>query len=251
MISWRSIRWTGQLSRERYFIFAGDSTFVEKRNMNNNRGFFVYALVLMIGAVLGIVGTTSYLTLKSLKAAEPALFWTFVGSVGTCIGSTFTAISVIVAAYSFASQARRSRESQSVDMLLKLSHEFDGPRLQKARALACHTLQKKPTEGCGSTDAVIDFFEQVGLFARRGLVSTEFVWHEFYYAVFHYYHITKPYRDETRKRDITIWDDFETLYKALSTLQEKRVRNSPKQPTTAERAEFITTEMRLLEQPIS
>ncbi|AKM39550.1 hypothetical protein NL30_06385 [Burkholderia contaminans] len=131
-------------------------------------------------------------------------------------------------------------------MLLKLSHEFDGMRLQRARAIACKTLQQNPIEGCGSIDTVIDFFEQVGLFVRRNLVSTEFVWHEFYYSIFHYYHLTKTYREEIRKIDVTIWDDFELLYEALATLQEKRVRHSLARPTSNELAEFIASEMRLL-----
>ncbi|MFM0368414.1 DUF4760 domain-containing protein [Paraburkholderia aspalathi] len=200
-----------------------------------------YVAFLVIGLMLGAFGAASYLTMKSLKTDQSPLFWTSVGTVATCIGSAFTAFSVLVAAWSFASQARRAKASQDVAMLLKLSDEYDSPRFQKARASTCVGLQADPPQ---VSHVVIDFFEQVGLLERYGLINTEFVWHKFYYPIFHYYHLTQQYREEVRKSDSTVWDDFESLYTSIAALQEKRVSNSPTRPTKQENSDFLAAEVR-------
>ncbi|WP_429252287.1 DUF4760 domain-containing protein [Paraburkholderia sp. GAS333] len=148
---------------------------------------------------------------------------------------------MLVAAWSFASQARRARASQDVVLLLRMSDEFDSPRFQKVRASTCEGLLETPPQ---VSHAVIDFFEQVGLLERYGLISTEFVWHKFYYPIFHYYHLTQKYREEVRRSDSTVWDDFESLYTRISALQEKRVPHSPVRPTMQENVDFLNAEMR-------
>jgi hypothetical protein len=114
--------------------------------------------------------------------------------------------------------------------------------MRKARATAAESLKHDPTKSHPSIDAVIDYFEQLGLLVRREVIDVEFAWHEFYESFFHYYHLTAQYRAAVAETDSTIWADVEYLYSQVTNAQERAARGSPRAPTPAELRTFVDSE---------
>ena len=132
-------------------------------------------------------------------------------------------------------------------MLFKLTETFDSPRMRETRYCASHYLQSTQLKGSGVSsnahvDSVLDFFEQVALLERRGAIQTEFVWHAFYEWIFNYYHLTKSYRSELHKSDLTVWADLEMLYARVLARQGTDAATSP---THRELVAFVDEEKAL------
>ncbi|BAX58367.1 hypothetical protein KEC55_12540 [Burkholderia cepacia] len=205
---------------------------------------FPCALSFLAGIALGGFILASYLSVKALKLSDPTQYWTMVGSLGTCVGSLIAVSGLFVAAFSFRAQVRQNSTALGVDVLLKLSEHFDSQRMRKARAAAAENLRQDPNKSHPAIDAVIDYFEQLGLLVRREVVDAEFAWHEFYESFFHYYHLTVRYRAVVAATDSAIWADVEYLYVQVTNIQERANRGSALVPTPAELRTFVDSEAR-------
>jgi hypothetical protein len=73
--------------------------------------------------------------------------------------------------------------------------------MRKARATAAESLKQDPSKSHPSIDAVVDYFEQLGLLVRREVIDAEFAWDEFYESFFHYYHLDAMWEGSYRKPD--------------------------------------------------
>ena len=119
--------------------------------------------------VVGAGTTTIYFATRVQPTDQQ--FWTFVGSVGTCAGTVMAAVGVLVAALSFGATVQQSRLSLGADMVLKLDESFKTPAMKSARARAAQKLAAGALTSDENVDVVLDFFEQVGLFERRGVID--------------------------------------------------------------------------------
>jgi len=198
--------------------------------------------------ILGAGAAAIYFATRILKPTDPAQFWTFVGSIGTCAGTVITAAGVLVAAFSFQSTTQQSRLSLGADMLLKLDDRFNAQGMREARARAAQKLKAQPQKTDGDVDRILDFFEGVALLERRGAIDTELVWHTFYHWLFHYYHLTKSYRTLVRESDPSVWADLEQLYIRIMSLQDRMRRAAVTRPTSSELASFVAEEVALSDQ---
>lgn len=201
------------------------------------------AAYILIGAVIPTIG----FLIGAFKSTEPAQFWPAASALGTIAGSLVTGVSVAIAAWSFRSQARQNSISLATDMLIKLTNEFDGERMQTARSRAAKFLRTMSGQTNSSVDSVLDFFEQVALLERRGAIDIEFVWHAFYNWLFHYYHLTQNYRAAASADDSTVWADLNRLYERMLQEQGNAANHAGGAPTPEQLHEFTESEIALLE----
>jgi hypothetical protein len=90
---------------------------------------------------------------------------------------------------------------------------FDSPEMLRGRkGLAEHFLSSRPPE---VQERVLEFFEDLGLFLRRGYLDEELLWNTFGFYAVRWWTICKGYTLEERKRqsDPTLFADFEDLAK--------------------------------------
>ena len=95
---------------------------------------------------------------------------------------------------------------------LTFTERFDSPAMQRDRkALAEHFLTSRPA----ISERALDFFEDLGLFLRRGYLDEELAWDTFGFYAVRWWAVCKGYILEERKRqsDSTLFTDFEDLAK--------------------------------------
>jgi len=127
-------------------------------------------------------------------------------------------------------QSDAVRADLRVRLQLTFIDRFDGERMIEARKdLARLLLSKAPHDQIEET--VMDFFEDAGLFLRRGYLDEELVWSTFgFYGVL-WWTACRNYILEERKQknDPTLFEDFEILANNLTRRDAKRglVSSSP------------------------
>lgn len=205
------------------------------------------ALALFVVGVAAFYGGGVYQAAHLVKANEDIQRWGLWGSYATCVSALVAAVAAGIAAWSFHTQTKQSKTTLGVDVLLKLDNDFSNPRMLAKRARAATALKGQPGKGSNDINGVLDFFEGVALFERRGVIETEFVWHTFYEWFATYYYLTQAYRAEERKRDPSVWADLDGLYERVSLLQGK---DQPRHPTPAELTEFLNDEIALVVDPL-
>jgi hypothetical protein len=104
-------------------------------------------------------------------------------SIATIALVLVTAGLVLVTAIAFYLQSRQNRFALGIDLLLKLDDQFDTPMMRASRRRASTYLKEKQRIHTGSDvsiddlehslDAVLDFFDQVGYFLKRGALERE------------------------------------------------------------------------------
>jgi hypothetical protein len=192
----------------------------KKRKLN----FLVLGLVLLaIGATLGFLLATVYHAGDLLNSDDAVKKWTVWGAGGTCISALIATIAVFFTMWSYRSQVQQSKIMLGVEVLMKLNDDFDGQRIRVKRARAAKALKEHTGDGYSDINSVLDFFEGVALFERRGV-------------------ITKSYRDDARKADSTTWEDIDGLYERVSAFQGDE---QARYPTPGEIAEFLNDEIAL------
>lgn len=95
---------------------------------------------------------------------------------------------------------------------LQFADRFDSPGGVTARKqLASHYLNKRPIDETPET--VLEFFEDLGLFWRRGYLDGELIWSTFGFFGVRWWAVCKDYILEERKRqsDETLFDEFKKL----------------------------------------
>jgi hypothetical protein len=211
--------------------------------MTKNK-YLLAALALLVVGLAAFYGGGAYQTAHLVKANENIQRWNLWGSYATCVSAAVAAVAAGIAAWSFHIQVQQSKTTLGVDVLLKLDNDFGSPRMLAKRARAATALKDQPGKGNSDINGVLDFFEGVALFERRGVIETEFVWHSFYEWFSTYYYLTQAYRAEERKRDHTVWLDLDGLYERVSLFQGA---DQPRHPTPAEVTEFLNDEIALVD----
>jgi len=103
---------------------------------------------------------------------------------------------------------------------LTFTARFDSPAMQRDRkSLAEHFLSSRPE----IPERVLDFFEDLGLFLRRGYLDEELAWDTFGFYAVRWWAVCRGYILEERRRrsDSTLFTDFEDLAKRLLTRDTK------------------------------
>ena len=160
----------------------------------------------------------------------------WITSIATIVLVLVTAILVLVTAGAFYFQNRHNRFALGIDLLLKLDDQFDTPMMRASRRKASTYLKEKQRIHNGSDvsiddlehslDAVLDFFDQVGYFLKRGALERGAVWSAFYHQVHHWYSNAEEYITSQRQRDATIWENFKYLDTQLVAEQMRHKRTN-------------------------
>jgi hypothetical protein len=104
---------------------------------------------------------------------------------------------------------------------LTFTARFDSPEMLRGRKeLAEHFLSSHPPE---IQEKVLELFEDLGLFLRRGYLDEELAWNTFGFYAVRWWAICKGYTLEERKRqnDPTLFTDFEDLAKRFLARDSK------------------------------
>ena len=101
-------------------------------------------------------------------------------------------------------------------LYLELTKEWDGPRRSRRKRLVATILDHEGTsndydELSSRFEAVIDFFEDIGLFLKRGYLDEDVVWHGFSEDTLGYRSATEPFVSALRARrsDPTYYEGLE------------------------------------------
>ncbi len=159
-----------------------------------------------------------------------------------------TVAAAIVALIALWTQNKAFKASLSADLAMKLDDRFGLPEFKKTRAAAALALR----DGVSKEDAedVFDFFETVGLFARRKVLDAEIV-HSFFFYWINFYWITgKDYIANAQSGANLRWKDFGDLYLKVLKIEEERDRNSEDiAPSPEQIARFLREEIDLSGEP--
>lgn len=134
------------------------------------------------------------------------------------VGSAMIALlSVGIAYRAFRSQVKSFASSVSADLALKLVQDFDSEAsvARRGRVANAYLSNLKIAEA----DDIFDFFEQLGLFVRKGLIEADVAHSFLFHWVNLYWIVGKQRIAEKRTECAGLWRDFEFLHDKLLKIE--------------------------------
>jgi len=123
-------------------------------------------------------------------------------------------------------QIRRARFAQSVDLILKLEQRFfESENMIEVRRKAAGALRTNRSSPASDVDDVLDFFETLGLLARKKALDKEMIWNTFYHWIHRYRLLLKDHILEKQETNSSIWEDLLALDNALVAIELKRSKS--------------------------
>ena len=124
-------------------------------------------------------------------------------------------------------QIRLARYANMLDTLDRLDSKWRSLELIRARHDICNVFEKGDADNKKITFReahVLDFFEDMGLFLRRGVLDGETVWESYSYSIEHYWQLTEPRITEfrTATKDRTWYTNFEYLFQKIAKTSSKK-----------------------------
>jgi hypothetical protein len=143
-----------------------------------------------------------------------------------------------------------AREQMKIKIQLNLLDKFDNILMKSARSKLAKQIIAE-AEHDEIQEDVIDFFEDVGTFFRRGYLDKELVWADFSFYAIRWWSILKDYIFVERKRnnnDQTIFEDFETLINILYEIElsRRKLSRSHLEPSSDDIKQFLKDESNLV-----
>jgi hypothetical protein len=172
----------------------------------------------------------------------------------TAWAAMLTALTAVIAIWL---QERRARFSQGVDILLRLTQQFEnGNLLEARRSLAKLVLADGlPTEiddfnqpRDALISEILNHYQTVGMLLQKRVLDRELVYSDYFNKLNHYRTLLKSYMAAYRKKqgDTTIWEDVDWLCDRLSALERKYVpRGADISPSQESPVEFLHEESNL------
>lgn len=146
---------------------------------------------------------------------ESSVFWIALGSIGALITLFFIHY-----------QTRITRKVSAANFLLKLRESFysDDMRARRVEMAAIFRDSPNDNDKIGSSSLeVMDFFENVGLLVKKGVIPLEYIWSGYYYWILNYWTAFQKYVYWYREKgdDVTYYDAFEYLFKRVLDFDER------------------------------
>lgn len=133
---------------------------------------------------------------------------------------------VLVALIALIAESKRSRFLAGVEIILKLDKDFYSPYFKEIRKQAAVAFRSgEYSIGSYAIDSILNFFEGVAFFTKRGIVDKETVWYFFFTYLYRFWHFAEEYVIKEREFDPTIWTGCIHLYSQLLKI-EKRARQN-------------------------
>jgi len=142
----------------------------------------------------------------------------------TIVAALAAIIAVLIAAYAIWIEGKRTRFSQGLDVLLRLTDEFNSELYREKRRTVAKILLKKidghitinDTENLVNMgEDILDHFQEVGLLLRMKILNVKLVYSDYYYWLSRYWECLKDIFAKSREADPFIWEDAEWLYKKI------------------------------------
>jgi hypothetical protein len=137
-------------------------------------------------------------------------------------------VGIIVAVIAIVVESRRSRFVSGVELIMKLDEKFESNEFRRRRARAAEHLKsdfKDGMEGQVALEDVLNFFEMLGFFHRKGAVDSETVWHTFGTWVVSYYALSRDYIALCRQEDVAWYRELTSLYEATKAFDQTERRH--------------------------
>ncbi len=130
-------------------------------------------------------------------------------------------------------------------------HQFEQPPVIDAwKSLARKRIDQKqqnlrsldPDDPPDEMYDVLNFFEYVGLLAKRGYLDTTDVWDQFGYSMFHFYADARPVIDKEQKDNKVMFTNFSSLMSDLRQIEIRQTGGILDHPSPDEIYGFYATE---------
>lgn len=109
-------------------------------------------------------------------------------------------ISVVIAGISAIYAARQvhlSKLSTATDILQKLESRFESAEMRAKREKAAEAIKDLTKDKKNRIEDVLDFFDTVGLYTKRGVLDEEMVSNTFFYWIYGWWLFSKEFISET------------------------------------------------------
>jgi hypothetical protein len=158
-------------------------------------------------------------------------------------------LGVIGSLSAFGWQFHKDRKAANMEYIWRFTDAFTAARMLKCRRAAVTSM----AQGWGGreVDEVLDFFEGLSLFYRKGILDADTINSFFGYWIKRYWLLAEPYVQETRRRlkYPTLWDGMETMAGQLYVREHKISkidREALVEKTRSTLAAFLAEEASLL-----
>jgi hypothetical protein len=167
--------------------------------------------------------------------------------------AAFAALGTAIAAFL---QIRMSRQSISVDALLRLDAHFNSPDMKAVRRKAASFLLQRfqshvllPDDEhkcCVALDDLLDFFEGIAFLSlRKGTPDPESVWCFFFGYIDYYLHAAKEHIQQAKKDDPMQWQELIRFHDQLISIERKHHRKGYEPPDEDQLRRFLEDEAEL------
>lgn len=142
------------------------------------------------------------------------------------------------------------KDNLAAELQLKFEDKFDEPYMLRERSkLAKQILAKAQHDDI--QEPVIDFFESVGVMARRGYLDKELAHCAFCHYCIHWWSATKDYIFNERKRqnnDSTIYEEFQNLVDTFYAIEadKRKLTRAELEPSQQLITQFLEDESKLV-----
>jgi hypothetical protein len=181
-------------------------------------------------------------------------------AIGTLFTAIFTAVAALAsqqAAKAAAEQVELSRQSISVDTLLRLDTHFNSPDMKAIRRKAAsfllwqrfnpHLVLPDTQNKCRiALDDLLDFFEGIAFLSlRKGTPDPESVWCFFFGYIDYYLHAAKEHIQQAKKDDPMQWQELIRFHDQLISIERKHHRKGYEPPNEDQLRRFLEDEAEL------
>lgn len=110
--------------------------------------------------------------------------------------------------------------SNIVSFLNSLNEQWWSTRMRKARRQTC--LKFKGNTINVEEEAVMAFFENLGLYCDKKMIDSEFVWETYSYYIERYYKVLENNISAIQEKDPTYFDGFVKLHKLMNEISKQK-----------------------------
>lgn len=151
--------------------------------------------------------------LNNVIGPNSAWFWTMAQGIAV----TLTLILIY-------RQLVAQRFANILSSVSSLNQNWNTEEMHKARKALCVKHDSKNRSISQQDGLVLDFFEQMGLYLRKGVFTPDILWELYSYYIEHYWCLVEPLINEFRlsTNDKTWYSNFDYLYEAMRVQSKKR-----------------------------
>lgn len=145
-------------------------------------------------------------------------------------------------------QIRLQNDSHLVNSFALLEDRWNSLMMLQARRLACDRFRPGITSIEQPVSHIGYFFEEIGVYCKRGILDKDIVWEIYSYHIEHYWIMAKNGILSFRRdvRDDTFYKNFEYLYHEMCRIGQ--IKGAPNYEKTSEDiAGFIAYELGIIE----